>query len=257
MLAAKAFDLDLGVGKAARLQRRGDGVHHAFGPADERGVDVVEVDPLREQRVGLGAVDAAVQQLDVLRLARQHVDQVEAAEVGVLERRQLLLEHHRAGRAVAVDEREAARRLRGQRGLDDRQQRRDAAAGGEAQVVLATRSASSGTLKWPSGGMTSIVSPAFSALVGPGREHAAGRLLDRDAQRAVLHRRTDRIRAAHVLAVDVRAQRQVLALLVAELVAQRVRHGERDGDGVARFALDAGDGQRMEFAHDGATISAA
>jgi hypothetical protein len=41
----------------------------------------------------------------------------------------------------------------------------------------------------------------------------------------------------------------VLARLVAERVAQRVGHGERDGDRVARFLLDAGDGEEVEAAH--------
>ena len=78
MLVAKRSIRIFAFGIAARLQRLGDRLHHAVGAADEHGVDVVEIDPVREQRVGLLAVDAAVQQLDVLRLARQHVDQVEA-----------------------------------------------------------------------------------------------------------------------------------------------------------------------------------
>jgi len=39
----------------------------------------------------------------------------------------------------------------------------------------------------------------------------------------------------------------VLARVEAELFAQRVRNGERDGDSVARFVLDRGDRQGMEF----------
>ncbi len=58
-------------------------------------------------------------------------------EVAVLERRELLLEHHGARRAVAVEQRELASRLGGERRLDDRQQRRDAAARREADVVSA------------------------------------------------------------------------------------------------------------------------
>ena len=42
----------------------------------------------------------------------------------------------------------------------------------------------------------------------------------------------------------IRAQREVLTLRVAELLAQRLGHSERDGDGVARLALDTGDLQR-------------
>ena len=91
------------------------------GPQTKTASTCVEVDPVREQRVGLRAVDAAVQELDVLRLARQHVDQVEAGEVGVLERGELLPEHHRARRAIAVEQREIGLRLGGERRLDDRQ----------------------------------------------------------------------------------------------------------------------------------------
>ena len=58
------------------------------------------------------AVDAPVQELDVLRLARQHVDQVEALQVHVLQRRELLAEHHGRRRAVAVEQRELRRAAR-------------------------------------------------------------------------------------------------------------------------------------------------
>ena len=78
MLVAKRSIRIFASGKPRARERVGHRLHHAVGTADERGVDVVEVDPVREQRVGLLAVDAAVQQLDVLRLARQHVDEVEA-----------------------------------------------------------------------------------------------------------------------------------------------------------------------------------
>ena len=121
--------------QAARDQRAADRIHHAFGSADERVVDVVDGHPLREQRVGLRAIDAAVQELDVLRLARQHVDEIEPAEIAVFERGELVAEHHRRRRAVAVDQREPRARLRDERRRDDRQQRRDAAAGGDAQIV--------------------------------------------------------------------------------------------------------------------------
>ena len=160
-------------------------------------------------------VDAAMQQRNVLRLARQHVDEVESLEIAVLDRRELLLEHHGAGRAIAVEERELARRLRGERRLHDRQERRDSAPGREADVTPAAR-AVRGTLKWPSGGVTLERVPRLDRVVGPVGEHAAGVPLDRDAEHAVLHRRANRVRAAHVLPVDVGPQREVLARLVTE-----------------------------------------
>ena len=154
------------------------------GPAEEHGVDVGERRPVVEQRARPRAVDAAVQQLDVLRLARQHVHEVEALQVHVLQRRELLAEHHARRRAVAVEQRELRVRLARERRLDDRQDRRDPAACRERDVV-ALRRPSSGTLKWPIGGITSSVSPRFQLLVRPGREHAAGRALDRDPQPVV------------------------------------------------------------------------
>ena len=55
----------------------------------------------------LVAVDAPVQQVDVLRFARKHVDEVEARQEAVLQPGQLLLEHHGPRRAVAVEQRES------------------------------------------------------------------------------------------------------------------------------------------------------
>jgi len=64
--------------------------------------------------------------------------------------------------------------------------------------------------------------------------------------------------AAHVVARDLGAQRQVLARLEAEELAQRIGHVERDGDRVACFALDLQHRQRMKLAHAGvAAVSAA
>ena len=51
------------------------------------------------------------------------------------------------------------------------------------------------------------------------------------------------------MAVDRRAQREMLALNVAELLVQRRRHRERDGDGVTGLAFEPGDAQRVELAH--------
>ena len=80
MLAAKRSTLILRVGKAARLQCRDDRVHHALrGRTRTRYRCPRPEIHFCEQQIGLGAIDAAVQQFDILRLARQHVDQVEAA----------------------------------------------------------------------------------------------------------------------------------------------------------------------------------
>ena len=103
------------------------------------------------------------------------------------------------------------------------------------QVVLRVPVASSGTLKCPSGGITSSVSPAFSASLAqventpPGLRLTAMRSAPScTAEQIEYERRTS-------CAADVGAQRQVLALREAERLAQRLGHGERDRDGVARL----------------------
>jgi hypothetical protein len=242
------FDLDVRLGHAGFLQGLGHAQHHVFRAADEGDVDVVGAHPVLQELRRLFLGDAAVEQFDVLLLAAHHVGQLEALHIAVLQVRQLVLEDHRGRRAVAVEEREAAVRFGRQRGLDDREDGRDAAAGRKGQIVLAV------------GGVQRDVEVAhgrhhverdagLERVVGPAGEQAALGALDGDAQRAFLHRRADRVRAAHVFVADQRAQRQVLALLVSETVLQLGRHGEGDGDGVARFVAHLGDGQRMEFAH--------
>ena len=153
-------------------------------------------------------------------------------------------------RAVAVEQREVRSRLGVERGLDDRQDRRDAAAGRERDVVARAPARSSGTLKCPIGGITSSVSPGFEPLVGPGREHAARRALDRDAQPR---------RPARPSRSSTSAARPGRRWPRAASGAGPARSGtarasasgtrERDDDRVARLALDARDRQRMEAAH--------
>jgi hypothetical protein len=80
MLAAKRSTLIFDSGnRAPRVPR--PRLHHAFRAAHERGIDVGDRNPVGEHRVRLGAVDAAMQELDVLRLAREHVHEVQAVEI--------------------------------------------------------------------------------------------------------------------------------------------------------------------------------
>jgi hypothetical protein len=83
----------------------------------------------------LVAVDAPLQQVHFLRLAGEDVDQRQAVAVAVLEVLQVLVEHHAGHAAVAVDQRELRFRLFFQRARGDRQDRRDARAGGKADAV--------------------------------------------------------------------------------------------------------------------------
>ena len=87
----------------------------------------------------LGRVDAAPQQIDFLRLARQHVDHGEAAGKAVLQVLQRLVEHHARHAAVAVDQGELGLGLLFQRGGGNRQDRGDTGAGGETYAVDGTR----------------------------------------------------------------------------------------------------------------------
>jgi hypothetical protein len=61
------FHLDAGFRHAMRLQRLRHRLHHAVGTADESG-RCRPRRPSAEQRVGLRTIDAAIQDLDVLRL---------------------------------------------------------------------------------------------------------------------------------------------------------------------------------------------
>ena len=81
----KELDLDLRLRESVRLQRLRHRLHHAVRTADEGGVDVGQIDPVRKQRIGFLLIDTAVEKSDVLRLPAHDVDQVEAIEVTVLE----------------------------------------------------------------------------------------------------------------------------------------------------------------------------
>ena len=203
---------------------------------------------MREERRGLCAVDAPVQQFDVLRLARQHVDQVEAREIRVLELRELVPEHDATGGAVAVEQREFALRLGGERRADNRQERRDPAASREADVV-----ACAGGVRRQAEvtkGRHDVQRIARrQRFPGPGRERSTGTFLHCDAQRAVLHGRADRIRAPDVFAADRLPHGYVLARLEPERRREFRGHGKRERDGIARLALDFCNPQRMKLAH--------
>ena len=181
-------------------------------------------------------------------LAAHHVDEVQPLAVDVLQLGELLAEDHRGRRAVAVDQREGRLRLGQQRRLDDRQHRRDAAAGGEAEVALAVLGRQR-QVEVPHRRHHLDADTGLQGVVGPGREAAAGGALDGHAQVAVLHRRADRIRAPDILPVAIAPQRQVLALCIGEALAPGRRHGEGGDDGVARLLPHLGNGQRIELAH--------
>ena len=63
------------------------------------------------------------------------MDEIEARKVRIFERSKLVAEHHRARRAITVEQGELRLRFNGKRRFDDRQNRCNAAAGGKSDVL--------------------------------------------------------------------------------------------------------------------------
>ncbi len=183
--------------------------------------------------------------------------QREAVEVAVLQVFERLGKDDAVHRAVAVDQREAAVRLGGERGLDQRQDGRDAAAGGESDIVA--RALGGQRHVEAAVGRQHVERLADAdAVVQVVGKHAGIHALDGHAQLAVrvvvLDRAADGIRAPQ-LALPGRArryaQREELALREAIRLAQVVRHVEAQGDGIGRLATDFGNAQRVELRRHG------
>ena len=98
-------------GDAALEQRLLGRVHHRAGAADEEGGDLGRVDQMLEHLVAFGAVEHAVEQVDILGLLGEEMMDLEPVHEAVLEPRQLLEEDDRLAVAIAVEEGEAAVRL--------------------------------------------------------------------------------------------------------------------------------------------------
>ena len=105
---------------------------HTWSTAPER-------DQGGEQSAQPVGVEPAREQLDVTRLARQHVHELEAGAVAVLQVGQLLGEHHRCWSSGCRRAASAASPGWRQHRRGDRQHRRDARPGGDAQVPAAVR----------------------------------------------------------------------------------------------------------------------
>jgi hypothetical protein len=105
--------------------------------------------------------------------------------------------------------------------------------------------------KRPSGVMTSIVWPGCRVSNAKFEKAAAAHALDADAQFAVAvvvgDADADRIRTARFLTVDMRLQRDELALREAIVLAQFGRDFEGDRDRVGGFGPDFADTQRMKL----------
>ena len=106
-----------------------------YGPQRNHSSASTSTRPVVDQPGEPRGVDPAAQQIRVLRLAGQHVHELQPGRKPILEVGQLLGEHHRARVPVAVHQRERARRLGRQRGRDQREDRRDAGPGRDGDVA--------------------------------------------------------------------------------------------------------------------------
>ena len=96
--------------------------------------------------------------------------------------------------------------------------------------------------------MTSTTSPTPSASVAKPENAPPSSRLTATRSRPLVAGRADRVVAAHLVAVDLGAHREVLAGVEGVAVAQLVGHGEGDGDGVVGQPLDGLHRQRVEDA---------
>ncbi len=152
------------------------------GPHSHQWSTARDVDGDRQQRAQPVGVEAAVEQLDLLRLARQHVHQPHPGRVGVLQVGDLVGEHHRVAAPVAVEQRD--RRVGASAASTD--------AAIESIGVMPEPAAIS--TWWPrcrqvrgercrSAACTSTTSPGRTLVHQPARDRAAGDLAHADARR--------------------------------------------------------------------------
>ena len=154
-------------------QRRPQLGHELLRTAEEPVVGVAEAEGL-DHRTEPVSVEATGEQLDVLPLTREDVDDLEPVGEAVLEVVDLVEEHHRAAGAVGVDERDAGSGLALQQGRDDREDRRDAGAGGDRARSAWRAVGSSSLVKRPAGVMTSSSSPTRSEPTTPSEKAPPG-----------------------------------------------------------------------------------
>ena len=150
----------------------------------------------------------------VERVAGEDVQDLEPVGVAGLELVELGAEHRRLARAVAVDQREPAVGLELERGLQHREDRGDAAADDDRDVVLAVERIE--RRAEPAGRGHHLEHVAGLQLLGDERrERAAGDVLDGDPQHRAGRGRADRVVAPDPLAAEVGLDGHVLAGLEA------------------------------------------
>ncbi len=198
---------------------------HRLGAAEKKFVVRADSQQPPIQRRAFAVVDAAVEDVGGLPFAAHHVDPLKAVEIGVFQKAQFLAEQHRMRAPIAVQQRDATERLVREHAADDRHVRRDAATGGDAQIAA-----------WPrrierrgevAGGRRHVDRHThFEAIVDVVRKTAAFDAPDRDHRRLVADHGADRVRTREHLAVDSRAQRQILAVFESVRIFQFVRYAK-------------------------------
>ncbi|MGY4508335.1 hypothetical protein ACVIN2_001789 [Bradyrhizobium sp. USDA 3650] len=186
-----------------------------------------------------------MQDRNVLLLARDYVEDREPIDEAILELFERLEEHDVVGGAIAVEQEELAVRLARKRALDDRQDRRDAGAGGKADMD--TPGAGRRDHTKASRGRHHVQRVAALQIVRcPARKRATINPLDGDAYLTVVGPGADRIGAAHFLTIQHGAEREVLAGREGVVGRKLRRDGECQRYGVRRLAAEVVDGQAME-----------
>lgn len=192
------------------------------------------VEPAREDGIAFVGVEAAIVEIHILLLAAEQIDDVQATEVGVLQVAERFPEQGGVTGAIAIKQREAAFRFGFQGGFYDRQNRRDAAAGGHRQVSGFPRRVQIDVEV--ATGRHDLQSVAFFKLaIGEGGETATGHFLHRHTQVTVVDAGADGVGATYFLTVHVGTDDQMLALGETESVAQFRRNIESDGHRLAGF----------------------
>ncbi len=236
------------VGSHARFQQRLlRGLDHGLRAADEHLVHAAHGQQRGDEGAHLVAVDAAFEQRHFLGLAREHVDQREAAGVLVLQVLQRFVEHHAGHAAVAVDQGEFRFGRFFERAGHDGQDGRDARAGRKAHAVDGA---------WLVHGEAAVGRHHTQRVPGleigrrPVRKHAAFDRPDAKREFTLLReqaaRAADGVAAPHVLPADGGAQREELARFESEGFAQLGRNAQRNRHRPGGLGLDARDGEVVE-----------
>jgi hypothetical protein len=244
----KQFEMDAFVRHAFGFQAVAHGFGHLLRAADERGVEGFDVDPAREQLLAFLGVDPTVVQVDILLFAAEHEDQVQTLQVAVFQVFELFAKQRAGAGTVAVQQRDAAMRFGLQGGLDDRQDRRDAAARRDREVV-AMASRVEVDMKVPGWWHHLQAVPGLQLLIGERRETSTRHTLDGDTQFAVVDPGADRVGPAYFFAVHLSAHHQVLALGEVKTVLQVLGNLEGDGHRVTGLGAHVLDGQAVKFTH--------